>query len=182
MLINGVRAAARTVGWTMGLLVLVIYVFAVAFKILLGDPQGPTVSALYFSSVPTSMLTLLLPGILPDHADGLYSLGQESFVVASLYLVFIVVATITIMNMLVGVLVEVVSTVSAVEREELHTKYVKTELENLMMKLDLTQNGLLSKKDVGDLLMLPQTCQVMVEVGVDVAGLIEVAEFHLFSN
>merc|ERR1719469_1513316 len=107
VLIKGMKAALPSVGWTLSFLVIVMYVFSVAFRILCkSNSLGAEDS--YFSSIPTGMKSLLLPGMLPDSTDHVNAMAEEHFVFAFLFMAFIVVASITIMNMLVGVLCEVV--------------------------------------------------------------------------
>merc|ERR550532_3695615 len=102
---------------------------------------------------------------------------------AIIFMLFVVIASVTIMNMLVGVLVEVVSVVAVVEKEQLNANYVRQELKHLVeTQLDNDANGTLSKFEVEALLMNPLAAQVIQRVGVDVPGLVEIAEFHLFND
>jgi len=181
VLLKGMYVASRSVLWTMGLLVLVIYVFAVGLKILCKGTNLGQIDADYHS-VPGSMATLLLRGLLPDPAEHVYSMGKESFWFALIFMVFLIFAAITIMNMLVGVLVEVVSTIATVEREACRASYVKTKLKKLMETLDTDKNGELSKQEVDQLIGIPEAARVMRDVGVDVIGLFDLVEFHFFDN
>merc|ERR1719210_2941213 len=63
VLIKGIRAACPAVSWTLFFLVIVIYVFSVAFRILCRENA---LGVKYFSSIGQGMSTLLLPGLLPD--------------------------------------------------------------------------------------------------------------------
>jgi len=156
----------------------------VAFKILVGSNKDPeSIGSIYFSSIPKGMSTLLLPGMLPDNQEHVETMAAEHFIYAVMFMAFIVLASITIMNMLVGVLVEVVSVVATFEKEQLTANYVKLELKTLVDKhLDADGNGTLSKAEIEGLLMNRQAAQVIQRVGVDVAGLVEIAEFHLFND
>merc|ERR1740127_383183 len=77
------------------------------------------------------MKSLLLDGVLPDQAAIINSCFDEHWGLGVLALVFVLLATLTVMNMLVGVLCEVVSVVSTVEKEELIVNYVQSALRKL---------------------------------------------------
>mmetsp|Transcript_106822 Transcript_106822/g.276127 ORF Transcript_106822/g.276127 Transcript_106822/m.276127 type:complete len:812 (-) Transcript_106822:203-2638(-) len=179
VLLKGMTAASRSVGWTMSLLVIIMYVFAIAFRII---TKGTDIGEQYFSSIPAGMVTLMLPGLLPDNADPVFEMGNAGIGFALLFMLFIVVAAITVMNMLIGVMCESVSVVASVEKEQLNVTYVKTELQNLMYRLDQDHNGVLSRKEIEKILLSPAASKVIAEVGVDVDGLVDVAEFHLFNE
>ena len=71
------------------------------------------------------MSTLLLRGTLPDMADLVEDVGRVNIIYAAFMLFFILLASLTVLNMLVGVLCEVVSVVSAVEKESMTVQFVK---------------------------------------------------------
>ena len=54
------------------------------------------------------MSTLLLRGTLPDMADLVEDVGRVNIIYAAFMLFFILLASLTVLNMLVGVLCEVV--------------------------------------------------------------------------
>lgn len=126
------------------------------------------------------MITLLLPGLLPDNADTVYDMGRENMLYAVVLMIFIVVAAITLMNMLIGVLVEGVSTVAAVEKEGLNLSYVKEQMQRLFLRGEKATNCELSMVDLERTLNTRQAKRVFASVGVDVQGLLDVAAFHLF--
>eukprot|EP00427_Karlodinium_veneficum_P004033 CAMPEP_0169154616 /NCGR_PEP_ID=MMETSP1015-20121227/52837_1 /TAXON_ID=342587 /ORGANISM="Karlodinium micrum, Strain CCMP2283" /LENGTH=632 /DNA_ID=CAMNT_0009224879 /DNA_START=55 /DNA_END=1948 /DNA_ORIENTATION=- len=126
ILIKGMVAAMRSVFFTMLLLALLDYVFAILFTQLTAET---VVGDIYFYSVPKSMHTLLLDGTLLDNVGTVVRAARFS----AIFYIFVLLAALTVMNMLIGVLCEVVSAVA---------------------KLEMLQ-----------------------EVGVDPAGLIDVADF-----
>lgn len=179
VLLKGIRAASRSVMWTFGLLLIIVYVFAVAFRIL-GKSNG--LSTRGFGTVHESMATFLLDGLLPDSAEPVRSVGNEHIAYAVLFFLFIVIGSITVMNMLTGMLVQVVSSIADVEKEEMNLGWVKRELERVMRAMDSNKDELLSKQEIEHFLVDAQVCRVMTEVGVDVLQLVEVAEFHIFRD
>merc|ERR1719158_36738 len=95
------------------------------------------------------MKSLLLYGTVPDMADFVDNVWAEHFMLATCLLIFILLGSLTVMNMLVGVLVEVVSVVSAVEKEELKLTFVKTQLFQMIRKcgMEATEDMMVSKQD-----------------------------------
>jgi hypothetical protein len=96
------------------------------------------------------------------------------------------------MNMLVGVLVEVVSVVSAVEKEELVVNFVKTQLQDLLKKLgwmkeqDSVAPGggdiQITKSEFQTLLATPEAARCLQGVGVDVVGLVDFEDLIFQDN
>lgn len=113
---HGMVAAVRSVALTLILLLVITYVFAIAFK---SFTEGTTLHADYFNTVPKACLSLLLHGALPDHASFFDEVFAIDGALGMLVLVFIFTASLTVLNLLVGVLVEVVGVVAAAEKDEL---------------------------------------------------------------
>ena len=85
------------------------------------------------------------------------------------------VSVMTVMNMLVGVLVEVVGTVAAVENEMAIVTEVRTKISEI---LQYTANdGKLSKSEFDGLLLDRDTITVIQNIGVDPVGLAELRDF-----
>lgn len=186
ILIKGMAVAMRSVVFTLSLLMIIMYVFAIAIRQLTRDTDS---GDMYFSSVPTSMFSLLMNAILPDQNTMVYYCANDestSFLNRGIYvilmLVFILLGSLTVMNMLVGVLVEVVSVVSSVEKESLVVNFVKAQLHSLMCdELDADSEGKISKTDFAKLLMNKFAAQILGEVGVDVVGLVDFQD-HIFKD
>ena len=121
------------------------------------------------------MGTLLLRGALPDLADFVNRVGLESYAFASLLLVYILFSSLTVLNMLVGVLCEVVSVVSAVEKEQMTVQLVKTKLMEIIDQSGVDEDGnkCISKSEFEALLLMPEGAKIIEEVGVDVVGLVD---------
>eukprot|EP00927_Polykrikos_kofoidii_P002915 TRINITY_DN11164_c0_g1_i1.p1 TRINITY_DN11164_c0_g1~~TRINITY_DN11164_c0_g1_i1.p1 ORF type:complete len:719 (+),score=105.97 TRINITY_DN11164_c0_g1_i1:122-2158(+) len=66
ILIKGIAVATRSVFFTMCLLGFVVYIFAILFSTI---TDGTELHTARFKDIPTSILTLLLRGTLPDFAD-----------------------------------------------------------------------------------------------------------------
>merc|ERR1719310_1466953 len=121
------------------------------------------------------MNSLLLDGTLPDQAQIINDVGEEGWVYRFLVLFYILLASLTVMNMLVGVLCEVVSVVSSVEKESLLVNYVKGTLLHMLQTSGLDADGdhLIAKHEFEALLENPIAAKALSEVGVDVIGLVD---------
>jgi len=178
IMIKGLAAGFRSVLTTLFLLFLLLYVFGIGFRQAADDTA---IGEKYFRSVPDAMLSLLVYTIFPDMAMILMDLLDHHIMFGLLGLIFILVATLMVLNLLVGVLVEAVSVVAHVEKEQSAAIYIKkvltqflddeadSESEDLMSK-PITQQmfqSMASQKEFG---------KVMQQVGVDVAGLVSLTE------
>lgn len=177
-MIKGLAVAMRSVFFTLFLLVLLNYVFAITFKQL---TEGMSIGNQYFPKVPDAMLTLLLSGtLLQEVQDAVTDMGRQSLFLGALFLVFILLAGITIMNMLIGVLCQVVNAVSSVEREQLTVTFVRGKMEKLLQDVGFLDDDRISKFEFESMLQRPEAAAALAEVGVDVVGLVDFTDsiFH----
>merc|ERR1719353_2853563 len=95
-LIKGMAKAGRSVGSTLLLLIIVLYVFGIIFAGMLGNvpPEECPACRQMFGDITKSMFTLFLAGMLLA------------------FLIYVLMSSFTILNMLIGVLCEVVSAVA----------------------------------------------------------------------
>jgi hypothetical protein len=182
VLVKGIGIAMRSVCSTMMLLLILVYIFSVAFRYLTIDTD---VGDEYFRTVFYGMKVLLLLSTMPDTMDFVDEMGGVNIIVAVILVVFVLLASLTLMNMLIGVLCEVIGVVSTVEKEEARTSLVKdhllqvfSESENLA---DATENTIISKHEFQDLLLNQSVSKVMRGVGVDPVGLIDFIDY-IFSG
>lgn len=176
VLIKGMQVACRAVSCTVLLLLVIIYVFAVAFRQLTyGTPVGDET----FPSVLISMRFLLIQGTMPDLHDAIIPIWEDNHFYAVFFMFFVLIVTITVMNMLVGVLFLTVNTVSTVEKEQLMVQFVKHNLLALLQEChaDEDQDGNISRKEFDQLIQLPMAIRSFQSMGVDVVGLVDLADF-----
>ncbi|CAJ1329525.1 unnamed protein product [Effrenium voratum] len=143
ILIKGMAAAARSVFFVMCLLVIIIYVFSIAFTQL---AAGTVMGSFYFPTVQHSMYTLLIYGtFLDDIAPFCDEVGAESVACLVLVFVFAILAACTVLNMLIGILCEVVSAVATTEKEDMMVHMVTVKLERLLQNGDTNNDGNISQ-------------------------------------
>lgn len=174
ILVKGISIATRSVFFTLLLLMLIIYVFAITFRQL---TDGTAIGDQYFPSVPTSINSLLLDGVLPDNAQIVNDLADEEWYYWPIIMFFLLLAALTVMNMLVGVLVEVVGTVADAEKESMAVTEMRDQLEKVMKELDGDNTGCISKSEFGKILVNRNAAKLLQEIGVDVVGLVDLADF-----
>lgn len=181
-MMKGLLAAARSVACTFALLVGVLYIFGIAFTQL---SDGTIFGDKYFQTVLDSMYVLLMAGTLLDNVGTVMGhIGQESAFCAVLFMVVIFLAALTIMNMLVGVLCEVVTNVASAEKEALAVAFVKGKVRHILQDTGLDQNedGRISKDELEALVENTEAAMALQEVGVDVVALVDFADFIFQSD
>eukprot|EP00927_Polykrikos_kofoidii_P073781 TRINITY_DN69804_c0_g1_i1.p1 TRINITY_DN69804_c0_g1~~TRINITY_DN69804_c0_g1_i1.p1 ORF type:complete len:720 (-),score=67.83 TRINITY_DN69804_c0_g1_i1:288-2447(-) len=121
ILVKGVGAAMRSVVWSFVLLLLVLYVFAVLFNSLTQDT--PHLKTTYFSTVPKGMHALAVYGVIGDCFS---SMGRDfaaddthPYMLLNSFYLFVLLCKCTIMNMLIGIVCEVMSSIAEMEHEAL---------------------------------------------------------------
>eukprot|EP00927_Polykrikos_kofoidii_P039741 TRINITY_DN34068_c1_g1_i1.p1 TRINITY_DN34068_c1_g1~~TRINITY_DN34068_c1_g1_i1.p1 ORF type:complete len:998 (-),score=163.07 TRINITY_DN34068_c1_g1_i1:75-2975(-) len=177
ILIKGMWAATRSVFFTLLLLFIILYIFGIFFTQM---ASGSSVRDPYFSKVLTSMHTLLIFGTLMDEIGYFVMLlGEASVILWATFYVFVLISALTVMNMLIGVLCEVVKAVAATEKESASVAYVKLRLRDIMKQggLDTDGDGMISKKEFVAILDNCQAIKILADAGVDVFGLVDCADF-----
>merc|ERR1712096_144676 len=82
------------------------------------------------------------------------------------------------MNMLVGVLCEVVSVVSAVEKEQITVTHVKNKLQSMFDRtlVDCDGSKTISKTEFENIIFQEDAVLIIQELGVDVMGLVDLTD------
>jgi len=174
ILIKGMVAALRSVCFALGLLGMILYVFGIAFTQLCeGTSLEPS-----FETVMRSMHTLLVYGALMDEVSGLViEIEEESILLLVIFYIFILLAALTVMNMLIGVICEMVLKVGAAERQEATKGFVTEKLMELIETgTDENNDNLISKEEFIEMLRNKRATGILHEVGVDVVGLVDFAD------
>merc|ERR1719424_761800 len=118
IMIKGMLTATTSVGYTLGLLMLITYIFSIAIRNLVpkGTEEGD-IGIDFFSSVPEAMHNLIIFACFLDAlSDFAIPVKEQSTSVFVLCWIYIALASLTVMNMLVGVLCEVIAAVAMEEK------------------------------------------------------------------
>eukprot|EP00927_Polykrikos_kofoidii_P087151 TRINITY_DN9967_c2_g1_i1.p1 TRINITY_DN9967_c2_g1~~TRINITY_DN9967_c2_g1_i1.p1 ORF type:complete len:582 (+),score=123.46 TRINITY_DN9967_c2_g1_i1:121-1866(+) len=181
VMLKGLFAAARSVFFTLLLLGFLIFVFGIAFKQLAMDTE---LGRDTFSSVPQTCYFLMVHGTLRGPAGMLSTdikaqqiWDSGSMWLCLLFLFFVLVSSVLVVNMLIGVLCAVVSAVSSTEKEELMVNYVGSKLNHVMTLIDEDGGGTISRDEFLLILENGEAIEALQDVGVDVIGLVDFADF-----
>lgn len=167
ILIKAIVTAFRAVFFALLLLLASHYTLAIAFHVTL---QGQEAGTEMFSSVIASMQTLFIHCTLLDEVLQLVNqLWKEElwFHLVSVYFVMFINA-ITLMNILVGIVVEVISTVAMAERESVKVKWVSEVVLQFMRGADRT-----SRSELVAILCGKHAMSALKLIGVDAETLLE---------
>eukprot|EP00931_Biecheleriopsis_adriatica_P016094 TRINITY_DN11982_c0_g1_i1.p1 TRINITY_DN11982_c0_g1~~TRINITY_DN11982_c0_g1_i1.p1 ORF type:complete len:742 (-),score=148.77 TRINITY_DN11982_c0_g1_i1:182-2407(-) len=171
ILVKALAVAARTVFFTLCLLWAVIYVFAIAFTQM---SKGFSVHDQYFRDLWASMFTLLFQGCL---GDGLTDLAVACFhdspILAIILVAYLLFAPLTVLNMLVAVMVNVVNQIATAEHEAISVAYVSESVTDVLRELDLNGNKLISLEEFSSLRQNKELMAKLIEVGLDVFQIVE---------
>merc|ERR1711879_1053365 len=110
------------------------------------------------------------------------ALLEDMWPLLILALVLIGLAALTVMNMLIGVLCEVVSAVAEKEREEIQTLKVFSKMNGFIESLDTNTNGMISYVEFTQIMELPQALKALEDVGVNPLGIVDFAELFFFED
>eukprot|EP00929_Paragymnodinium_shiwhaense_P000975 TRINITY_DN101184_c0_g1_i1.p1 TRINITY_DN101184_c0_g1~~TRINITY_DN101184_c0_g1_i1.p1 ORF type:complete len:585 (+),score=182.02 TRINITY_DN101184_c0_g1_i1:126-1880(+) len=160
MIIKGIRNALKAVGWTAVLLVIVTYTWAILFTneyhqgdIGDDDVDGEAAEAL-FGSMGKSMLSLLVMGTILDDVtfatDTIRSTENTMMLLA--FIVYILINSFTMMNMLVGILVEVVGSTAESEKNRVLEEHVCETIKGIFKGLDQDGSGMITRSEFNDML------------------------------
>ncbi|CAJ1408212.1 unnamed protein product [Effrenium voratum] len=167
ILVKAIASATRSVGFTLMLLGICLYVFAIAFRMTL---EGTTVGSDYFATVPVSMHSLFMHGTFLDAvSDVMTAMLAESWLGFILMYVFIILSAVTIMNMLIGILCEVITAVADAEKNALQVSWTTEVLQTcLEAGADTDNDGCIDRDEFRDMIANQKVRDVLKEVDVDV--------------
>lgn len=174
ILVKALSMAVRSVFATLLLLVVTIYTFAVFLTMLLA---GSEASMGYFTTVPQSMNTLLLQGVFGGNNDVFDRMLGESLFYYMVFLLFMVFGSLTVLNMLIGVICEVVSSVAESEKAEVAAKELKNVMSHIVKHVDVDCSKAISKDEFVSLLDNGDAMRALHLVGVDVVALVDFVDF-----
>lgn len=169
ILVKALGVATRSVFFTFCLLMLTIYLFALACTTIGKD----TTSGMeFFSTLGTSMFTLFFHGLfgfdLPRIATIIFADNVALSIVFCLYLVC---APLTMLNLLVAVLVEVVGVLAIAEQEMVQNQY---EWDQMRLALgELSEDDNITVDQFKKLLDKREALIAMRALGIDVIAMLE---------
>jgi voltage-gated sodium channel len=176
-LITATVAAFRSVASTMLLLLIILYMFSIFFTYNLSVTL-PT----YFGTVTQSMMSLLFFGTFLDECST--AVGAIEAVSTNMLLCFLLYTcctTLTVLNMLVGVMCQVFTAVSDAQRDKMAISYIRSTIAASLREVDMEEDGYVNFDEFTMLLHRENIVQALEELSVDVEHFATLGE-HLFLN
>jgi len=174
IMIKGMATAMRSVMVILVFLLVTIFIFGIVFTELLKETDGFKDS---FGSVHGSMYTLLSQVLCGVDSDFLDSLLDASVLSYLIYLAFLFMATFTLMNMLIGVLCDVVSNVREAELDNIHVQHLDHEITKIVEYIDSDHNGFVTKQEWEKVFYNKETLRLLDAIGVDLPSFGGLQEF-----
>eukprot|EP00931_Biecheleriopsis_adriatica_P016878 TRINITY_DN12301_c0_g2_i1.p1 TRINITY_DN12301_c0_g2~~TRINITY_DN12301_c0_g2_i1.p1 ORF type:complete len:591 (-),score=102.82 TRINITY_DN12301_c0_g2_i1:218-1795(-) len=174
ILIKGMGQAMRSVAAVLSLLAIVIYVFAILFTQLLRNTElgngnfGGVLQAMNF------LLVQLLTGFDATYMERLYEVHWAYYL---LFLAYLFMTSLAMLNMLVGILCDVISKVTDQETDGSALEQLHHEIAEIAEKLDEDRNGYLSKEEFEGLMQRPEALRSLDNLGVDLVGFVDFVRF-----
>lgn len=164
-LCKGIVSAVKSVCWVFFFLVMVMYLFGIMFTSIIGEAPSdefgdmddgdiPESAKYMFGTLGDAMMSLFTLGVLGDNMwPTWFALIQwrhhtfQSYLVQWLYFVFFSISSLTLLNMLVGVLCEVITNTAEREKEPLILNELQLCMEDAFNELDHNQDGCLTHEE-----------------------------------
>lgn len=182
MLLKGIYAAVRGVVTTLCLLVVMLFIFGLIFKSQALENQA--LADRYFSSLFHSMWSLFMHATLLDGPSLVYldiESGLSKFM-AVLFVLFIFISAFTVMNMLIGILCEVINKVSDTEKEEAQIRWLKRHLQDIFECYDVNQDKHIGVKEFDLLLKNLEFRETLLQFGTDIQTFGEIVQAEYTSK
>jgi len=167
--------ASRAVFSALLMLCLLVYVFAIIMHSLLSDNIDV---ADKWSTISKCMWTLLLHGVFLDELGEPVRelIGLQKALALVTFMMFVLASAITIMNMLIGVLCEVVNQVSVAEKENADRAQVRASILKMLQRLDADGSGDITKEELLDVIQDPDAVKTLGELDVDIPHFLELQD------
>merc|ERR1719355_428916 len=138
------------------------------------DPQ----LSYMFDCMGMSMLTLFVNGTLLD--DLTSALGEIAefggHAYAWVFIVYILLAAFTVLNMLIGVLCEVVTKTAAEEQEAMMIREVQFQLKSVFDEIDVDGSGVISSEEFGHMSKNETALAALTGLGIEPKHLIALGD------
>jgi len=163
----------------MVLLMVLLYVFGIFFKTQM--EQYPASVADHFSSVSESMWILLMDGTILDNPSKMLNELRLNcgFVMTTAFLLFILLSFFTLMNMLIGILCEVVFSVKQSDKREAEIAYLQLHMGEILECYDKDDDAKLGPEEFDLLMKNPEVHDTLHKFGTDARGLLAMHEAGL---
>ena len=164
-LMRGIARATRSVFSTLVLLVISLYIYAIIFSQYVGKQPGKYDD---WGNILKCMYILFLGGSLLDDITDVVTptLWEENIVFFWVFCTFVLLTNFTIINMLIGILCEIIESVVQDEGEKSLVQGTKEKLEEIMKVVDNDGNGTICEDDFLRMMDDPRVLKAFSAIGV----------------
>merc|ERR1719487_687797 len=152
MMVKSMLAAVRSVTSTCVLAIGIMYVFAILFTQwvkgygskgkCIGFEESVCLKD-YFGTIALSFLALTQILVFDDTFEVVRPIFKERFMMGAMLIVYILLVSFTVLNMLIGIICDIVSETTAHERE----KQLKQRVKDIFHLLDANDDGTISREE-----------------------------------
>lgn len=169
MLLRGITRALKSVCTTLMMLVVLLLIFAIIFKTQSNDDDA---MRHLFPSILDAIWLLLMRGTFLDSPSvAFYEIYDKSVTLACVFVLFIFLSSFTVLNMLIGILCDVVCQVSQMEKDDNAVSFLKTTLLDLLECYDKNEDRHLGLAEFELLMVNPEMHLILERFDVDAGGL-----------
>lgn len=177
LLVRSTLVASRAVLFTVMLLILTMYVFSILFAHLTKADGLEHIGERYFPSLLYGISVLCLEmGPMADQSIVIRELFEADPWLGAIGMVFVVITLLGIIPLLIGILCEVMSAVSEMDKERVMIKSVKEKLNKMYALIDKDGDMKISRDEFVAFLE-QDAAKVINDVGVDVIALLDMTDY-----
>jgi len=194
-LVKGMVKAARSVVFILIFLVLIMYIFAIIFtgsfsdreaypltpycawevahgqeesEGCLGEGEFGELGQDLFATMGDSFMSLFTLGVLGDNLDFcVQAILDESVILMWVFFVFLIITFATLLNMLIGVICEVISDAAAEEEQQENENLLRTTIEEAFAQIDLNADGTVSANEWSNIKDNEAVRTTLVKIGLE---------------
>jgi len=173
-LCKGVISATKAVCWILGFLVAVMYVFGIIMCGFIENSDEEDSAGQLFGTLGDAMMSLFTLGVLGDNMFACWESlifwhdnQFDSYAMQWLYFIFFCISSLTLLNMLIGVLCEVITQTSDSETNGRMENELRWCIEDAFDNMDLNQDSLICEDEWAKIKTNPSLRNTLENLGVD---------------
>jgi len=175
-MVKGMMVATKPVSTSMAMLVGIVYVFAIIMHMLLKDWEHIDEVFMYWGTIGRCMLTLTANGTLGDSIGTVMRGIDRNAPALVVFFVFVILSAVTVANMLIGVLCEVVGHVAEAEKEYAVLAKLKTTLLLMLKDLDEDGSGDISRQELLNVINHKDAVQVLADLDINITYFVDLID------
>lgn len=188
-LVKGMAAATMAVFWMLLLLVIVMYVFAIVFTSTVGDPEknndeelDPETCEFMFGTMGDAMMSLFTHGVLGDNLSATVGAilafpdgkgGAQGYFLFWFFMLFFGISSMTLLNMLLGVLCEVITQTADQEKDSTQVRELRLCIEDAFDLIDINEDGRVCEAEWSQIKANPVVRSQLAALGVEASHMDE---------